>query len=528
MKKVVIVDDNAHIADKIRDTLDWNALGAQVKNTFYTPFGVIDAVRNGDADIIISDVKMPGMTGIELAQQVLQLQPEIKIILVSGYNDIEDVRDAIRLGAYDYLEKPVNIEYLTKILRKAIAQIDEERYIQRQLEERRSMLLDSFFERLIEYPVLPGSDLGKYPDYFGLDMDSRYHICICLRHLKLDMLHTQTDLEQYHRGFIQMENRLPELFSRCRLFHWVTKLDSMVIVLGGDAASEKAFASFCTDCMEKLFSYKDSADFIAGIGMPVDSLDGVHRSYEAAQNALEYRFFFSNERVFNYLDLSGNEELTDCFVEDQSEELIRYISRNEQRKIQNLTDSFYQSYARQQADKTTLFLAVYDTGMKVIRFMHKMGYRDEVTFRNLPRIDGCQTLEELTDWLKDLCLSSANVFNRSMQSCQQRLIQAVDDYIHSHYSDSELRMREIADHVGITSTYLSAMYKKAIGKNVTDVITQTRIEAAKYRLLYTKDPIKNISLETGFSNQYYFSSSFKKHTGYTPSEYRNAHQEQET
>lgn len=95
-------------------------------------------------------------------------------------------------------------------------------------------------------------------------------------------------------------------------------------------------------------------------------------------------------------------------------------------------------------------------------------------------------------------------------------------YISEHYTDSELRLKDIADHVGITTTYLSALYKMANGKNVTDTIVDLRINAAKNKLVYTSASIKAISSETGFSNQYYFSTCFKKHTGQTPSEFRES------
>ena len=201
-------------------------------------------------------------------------------------------------------------------------------------------------------------------------------------------------------------------------------------------------------------------DTVAGIGLPITKFSELYRSFETAKSALEFRFFFSNEHIFNYQDMPKAHGHIRFFMEDKSEALIQAISKNAKQQVRDLIRSYCKACAQQHMDKASLYLAVYDMGGNVIRFLNELGIVSGLGVKTAPGLDEFQTQDELAEWLEGLCFAACDAFDHSMRSYQSQLTAAVDLYISEHYTDSELRLKDIADHVGITTTYLSALYKK--------------------------------------------------------------------
>ena len=522
MKSVFIVDDSVRNAEMLLLSVKWETLGLRVCGIFGNPSAALEAFQAEPADIVITDIKMPGMSGIEMARKLFANRSAVKVILMSGYGEIRDVQEGMRIGVFDYLEKPVNIDYLQQLLIKATKRIDEEAHIQKQLLERKSLLLDNYLERMLTVSQVSVTDLLQFSEYFDLAIYARFYLCVCINCLHTDALRERIGVDNYYKNIIGIENRIRECFSSCRMLRCLYRLDQIVLVVGDDAACAQDFSTACSEKIEALLDEISLDDTVAGIGLPITKFSELYRSFETAKSALEFRFFFSNEHIFNYQDMPKAHGHIRFFMEDKSEALIQAISKNAKQQVRDLIRSYCKACAQQHMDKASLYLAVYDMGGNVIRFLNELGIVSGLGVKTAPGLDEFQTQDELAEWLEGLCFAACDAFDHSMRSYQSQLTAAVDLYISEHYTDSELRLKDIADHVGITTTYLSALYKKANGKNVTDTIVDLRINAAKNKLAYTSASIKAISSETGFSNQYYFSTCFKKHTGQTPSEFRES------
>lgn len=124
MKKVMIVDDNCLTAEGIEKNIDWKSLDANVIAVKYNSLSALDTLKSSHVDLIISDIEMPDLDGISLSQKAQEIQPFIKVILVSAYDKFEYAKRAIRLGVYDYIEKPLDYIYLTEKVKNAFTEID--------------------------------------------------------------------------------------------------------------------------------------------------------------------------------------------------------------------------------------------------------------------------------------------------------------------------------------------------------------------------------------------------------------------
>ena len=115
MKKIMIVDDNYLSAEGIEKNIDWETLNAEIIHVCYNGTSAIEAMKKEPADLIISDIEMPDLDGISMSRQALEINPMVKIILISAYDKFEYARRALLLGALDYIEKPLDYAYLIQL-----------------------------------------------------------------------------------------------------------------------------------------------------------------------------------------------------------------------------------------------------------------------------------------------------------------------------------------------------------------------------------------------------------------------------
>ena len=145
-KKIIIIDDNLLSVEGICHGIDWESIPAIVCATFYDAKSAMEYIDQNSVDIVITDVRMPGMTGLEMAHYILQKKTFLKIIFISAYDDFHYVQEALRVGAFDYIEKPISYNLLLKILKKASDVIEQEQMIIEELTRNRPALIQNFFQ----------------------------------------------------------------------------------------------------------------------------------------------------------------------------------------------------------------------------------------------------------------------------------------------------------------------------------------------------------------------------------------------
>ena len=161
MYKIMIIDDNHISVDGICHNIDWSDLNAEVACKAYDGQQALDYLQNNMVDLIISDIEMPQLDGLSLAQNALKINSSIKIILISAFDKFEYAKQAIRLGAFDYIEKPLDYSYLKKIIRNALSMLNKEQRNLEILKQSRPIMIDNFFHKLIQTSVYKGYKRDK-------------------------------------------------------------------------------------------------------------------------------------------------------------------------------------------------------------------------------------------------------------------------------------------------------------------------------------------------------------------------------
>lgn len=210
MKNVMIVDDNCLTAEGIEKNIDWSALDATVIAVEYNSLSALDILKDTHVDLIISDIEMPDLDGISMSQKALEIQPFIKVILVSAYDKFEYAKRAIRLCVYDYIEKPLDYHYLTEKIKNAFTDIDRTQKNTELVKASRPVMTEKFFHDLLHYPgVDPATHLSQYLKYLDLRSDYDFFDVLILE-TEPDPAKSELDFTQYQIQLLNILNLVKE------------------------------------------------------------------------------------------------------------------------------------------------------------------------------------------------------------------------------------------------------------------------------------------------------------------------------
>lgn len=530
MIKVMLVDDNHISVEGILKNIDWASLGAEVVQIQYDGSSALEILDFSSLDLIISDIVMPGFSGLDLATKALKMNPFVKIILISAFDKFEYAKQAIRIGAYDYVEKPLDYDYLSEKIRNAIALIKKEQTNLEILENSRPAMIDSFFTSLIHsHSDEARYNLSNYPNYLQLDLNCHFYGVIAVDIENAASVKASLGIRKYHLELTGLHNYLNELFEPLNLHYILNDLHGLTCILGHNYSSQiyfqKLLYNITTDVEEHYRDNLLSVDI--GIGKIIKYLWDMNHSYNSAKKALEYRFFFPQQHIFDARDAIGSNFSARLFSNDREEKLIYLICKKDTKEINNWIKQFSSEILENYQTKNLLFIQIYSVLGRILKFLYEMDIDSADIEKDIisvySRLESYTTSEEIFHWLYKTCLKVCTKLSDSVQTYHRQVCDSVLNYIRQHYAHNELCLNDIADHVNISPSHLSVLYKKNTGQNISDTITAVRIEAACQLLLNTGFSLKEISEKTGYTNQYYFSSCFKKKIGSSPSEYRNSH-----
>lgn len=537
MKKVMIVDDNYLNAEGIEKNIDWKALDAEVSSVKYDSRSALDAMRENPVDLIISDIEMPDLDGISMSKLALSLNPLVKIILVSAYDKFEYARRAIRLGIFDYIEKPLDYAYLTEKIQNAFQEIERTQKNTDLVNASRPLMTEKFFNDLLHYPgENPAAHLKQYLQYLDLQFDYDFFCVMILETEKVTekdtsgLTDTDSDFSRYQ---IELLNVLDLLKEKLNIFNgtfYLKGFQDIVCIIGQDTGHSIPFLQSVHRQAEAITDQYQNhmLSLNIGIGNIVNSLWKLPVSFASASHALKYRFFFPQKNIFDAKEALGKEFSLLSFSENTEEELIRLICSKDITAIRSWLADYFQRLLSEIQDKNLVFVRIYSLLGKILKFLYEMNLDTDDLEKEIIQIythfDSFHTYKQFADWMTTLCSQVCQKLDTSLQSYHNQVYNVALSYIKQNFENSSLCLNDIAHHANISPAYLSSLFKKVSGQSISDTISGLRMESACHYLASGNLSLKEISLKCGYANQYYFSNNFKKKLGISPSAYRETHQ----
>ena len=503
MYRILIVDDEKIERNGIKFLLKQTGIELEI----YEACNGKEAMaflEQQQVDILLTDIKMPFIDGMELLKQVCPDRPEMKSIIFSGYSEFEYAKTAMKMGVKDYILKPVDPTEFTKAMNRVIQELDEQ-----VLSKNKEAETDTFMKEHILFSLVNGTkseDLQKKAKgYFDEEEINRYQ--------RMILLEVNDDF------FGRIGNDLEEIFEEnIKGDFKYLNLNEQQSLLFLEEKKECDYKKIAEDFVNVLEKRYDEKCFAAVGNKMEEPVRDIRSNFDVLEERMENKFYQTEYRVF----METEKEEGNLFVQIDDDTLMKKMKQDIKMKdissLRQHFESMCEKYSRNNA-----FSQVY------IKFIFSNLLKD--FYENLPsgkeqKLD--QEIEELycsTDFQTVMEIINRNIdrLEKEFASHPQVIhkeIESVKKYIYENY-DKEISVDYLADMVYMAPSYLSHVFKKETGQNLSKFIKAYRMEKAKEMLEETHNKIVNISYAVGYPNVSYFCQSFREYFGVSPQRYRD-------
>lgn len=519
--RVLLVDDEEDIREGISRKMDWLGLGFSLVGEAANGQDALELAESLRPDVILTDIKMPFMDGLELCRILTDRLPAARFVVFSGFDAFEYAKQAIQMNVVEYILKPINADELSAVLRRLKDQLDRERAERRNVELLRSrytenlpVLRELFYANLLDGHIEPGTERERAA-HLDIDLQGE-EWAVGLAYIGSDRRDALSTLS--------VQKLLEESLTadRCRLTlynDWVAVIVSL---------TESFTICDLIRVLDRVCTLAASylgLTLTVGVGAPCKELSGMARSAAEARTALEYRSMVGRGQVIYIGDLEpdGGQVLT--FEEADERTLTAAVRLGSEQEVRDAAAALAGKIreANPSAGQYNLFL------MELVTHLMKMTRRSGVgveevfgTGFSLPIQDSAlPSLEELEGWCAERYLRLRTLIRRRQTDSAGQTVEAAKEYIRQHYAESDLSVEKLCAYLHLSSTYFSTLFKRETGTSFTAYVTTVRMEAAAEAIRGTEEKTYLIAQRCGYEDPNYFSYVFKRHFGVTPTKYRS-------
>ena len=542
--RIILVDDEEEVRKSIIRKIDWTAVGFAVVGDAENGEDALEKIENLEPDVVLTDIRMPYMDGLTLAERIRQKYSSMKIVIFSGYDDFEYAKQAIKLNVTEYILKPVNVEELTAILKRIKTNLDEEIEQKRNVNLLREnykrslpILREQFLKDLISRPM-DGETVQTLLREYDIPLaGAKKWIAIAVE-LELEQELTQEEAplplhEEKNLIPISVMQILSENLKPGYRFSLLSFSGSADAKIAGIAAidennSQTELINILGDiCKEIRKTLK--VPVTIGIGHSAQKLENISRSFQSALDALGYRSVVGTGSTIYINDVEPGIGGKLQFGSEEESALIQAIKFGPEEKIREtvrgIVDRMNEArvHARQQqayilsvANCMIQLIQQYDLNMEEIFAEDPLG-PDPFTV-----IQSMLNRENFSRWLYQTALKINNALSRERDYAARQVIEKAKQYIMDNYQDPGLSVEQICRYLHMSPAYFSTMFKKATGQTYIAYLTEVRLNKAVELLNMTDEKTYVIASQVGYQEQNYFSYVFKKRFGVSPTKFRGS------
>ncbi|TCZ75261.1 response regulator [Paenibacillus albiflavus] len=521
MYNVLLVDDEELDLEGMRQFIPWSELGMEVKGTVNNALSACEIMEQQPIDILVSDVNMPYMSGLELARAALLCKPDIRIIFVSGYQEFSYVQQALSLKAYNYVLKPMDDSELVATLLKVKQDLDEA-LKQREVEEAYQQMIPiakrDMLVRLFEGELnIDHEARKKLVMSYGLDS---LHWPVRVAVMELDKLAWK--LAENHRTQQEMSRIFLQQMHEAVLSYGNIphcKLNTQRIAL---LVEERELEP----CVKRLYESVQehlSASITTGLGEPVYTIEQLHASFQQAVEAVEGKMFIGKGAVIKYEEVRCDPEMLDARTLDlRMEALLKAMTEYDLVGIYDEFENLFQSIRHLRSKFTVHNLSSYI----VWKLEQHLSSMEEDLFEllgielhNLDILLQFDTINDIRSWLRHHVYAISERLHNKSNTSNSKFIRNVVKTIKDRMSEN-ITLKDFAEHFSFSPSYMGFLIKEKSGYTFNELLVQLRMERACELLKQPGLKIYEIADQVGYRYLPYFSRQFKDKYGMTPLEYR--------
>lgn len=535
--KVFLVEDEMVIRRGIKNSIDWEKKGTYIfcgeASDGELAYPMIIKEK---PDILITDIRMPFMDGLELCKLVKKELPNIKILILSGYDEFDYAKEAIRLGVTEYLLKPISSGKLLEALNGVSESIRREKedkdLVRKYMEEMRENTeheKQKFFEQMIA---------GNLSMADALETGKKYEMNLSAGMYNLLLFRFTLGKENRKSGELlgEAEYAIEKLTERLEyVFEFQRGVEGWAFLLMADNEEQMSerVKELSKDLEEIMKNYSTIAYF-GGIGQPVARLRELEESFREAERALAARFTMELNRIISVEDIrmAQNVDTLDDIeitsfgeIEKTRTMLEKFLNNGAEDEIDEFVDVYINELPEENLKSVLMRqYIIMDAYIVMMSFCEKIeGIEGEMQAQSEElknSMKTIQTLEEIKNYIRMLLKKIIGVRDTISGRRYSDIIEIAKDQIRKTYMSDEISLNTIAAEVGMSPSYFSSIFSKEMGKTFVEYLTEIRMDRAKELLMCSSMKTSEIGYEVGYKDPHYFSYIFKKTQNCTPKEFR--------
>lgn len=534
MYSVFIVDDEPSARNGLRNYIDWPRLNLQVVGEASDGADALDAMSRLRPDIVISDIKMPNMDGIEMCTRLKAIHDTVQIIFMSAYSDLTFLKAAFDIEAIDYVLKPINLGEMEIAIERAVARLQEKQSHQRLIEqmdllisESMPLLRDKFFQQLIAGPDDEDSRLAEQLAFLELDLpiNGTYGVLVIDLDDQAALMSTAHEHDRQISVFLILSICRQLLAEQGKGYVFESGNGEYIgIIPLGNAENNGVLESLARRIISDVM-VKTALSVTVGVSPVAFGLNQVGQACREARkavgrklyigkgqvimadqaDALPAAFYLPDPAVFNTIAAAVEAADLDLFSTVFHEAIGKVVQKQASLINVNIVC-------------TQIFFVILDAAMQLDPVVGKKIWRSEAHLCHNLFMN--ETIDDFKESIFSLFSQVCTQLNGQDDNKQGYVVQKIKTILNQRYREN-LTIQELADAVYLTHTYLCIVFKKETGLTINDYLTAVRMEKAKELLLDPQNKIYTVCNEVGYADPSYFSKLFKRYHGISPVKYRN-------
>ncbi len=531
MIKLMIVDDEQIVRDGIKFIIEKNFEGrVEIVEMARTGREAIEKYDEYRPNLVLMDIQMPGINGIEAIRSIKEQNPNVKCVIISAYEHFDYAKQAVELGVKEYVLKPINKNKLVDIVTKVIKEIeDEKRLKQKEIENKEKMdKILPVLEHGLIYSILMNNDfkneIENYYGLFDLERDQGYMMVLEFGE-EVTAGKVRNKIGTGVKSQIYYENVRNTIKHKCRCIVGPIIINRISVLVHEDSISSEyeqrlkaiELAESIRNSVEKMID----AQMFIGIG-GCYNIHEINQSYAEALKAISK---IDGEEILHIKDAIESvdfEVLSKMMgIKKDQDNIVSRMEEGNVHEVELLLQEFFGKLGKEYKQSES---EVKNTVMELLVLIYACAYRnnvmaESVSYRTyLNEIQNIDNFYELKNWCLIRIVSITERIKEEKDTKVSNIIAQAKKYIDDNYN-KEIGLTEVSEAVSISPQYFSKIFKEELGLNFIEYLTMVRMDHAKRMLKEKKLSVKEICYEIGYNDPNYFSRLFKKNEGISPTEY---------
>lgn len=534
--KLLVADDEYIIRDGIRKQIDWNGLGIELVGAVENGRIALELLKNDTIDILLTDIHMPFMDGIQLCREARKLHPNIKIVVLSGYEEFEFAKQALELSVMKYILKPFTRKELEEAVLQAKNEVTAHRMMETTLQVTMERLQESFpllrekvLTRLVE-GRLGQREARKKLEWLEVPLSGERSAVMIVEQdesYSPPLQDEEGETKSSDLMLLMLRDEI-ERFLRNRAQALVFNGLNANVICILDQIDDQRHEDLYDIAVQIKAHLLDVINVSVSIGLGGVKRDfaGIAQSYREALEALEYRFLIGESSVIpiDYINLADSSAMF-FLPEKHADNLVTATRIGNKAGIRGELDAIFAALRECSGlGIPAIRLCMKEFLVHTLRLLLQSGLRLKALYGNdfdpYSELDGYKTMDDMHRGLRELFIDISEFIRDKRGNKKRTVIEKAIELILTRYHIEELSINQLSEELQMNTSYFSRLFKQETGNTFTEYLTQIRIEKAKEMLLGTTLRVSEITFRIGMKDPFYFSTLFKKYTGLNPTDFR--------